>query len=79
VEVRIRDSGRGMDRQSLKTVFDPGFKVAGEQVSTGNWSMFNARQIIAEHGGAIRVESEPGQGTTVTITLPIRETEGSLG
>ena len=70
VEVRIRDNGRGLRSDELATIFDPGFKVAGGRVSTGNWSLFSSRQIVREHGGDIRIESREGQGTTVSIKLP---------
>ena len=40
------------------------------RVSTGNWSMFSARQIVREHGGEIYIESEPGRGTRVSVSLP---------
>ena len=70
VEVRIRDNGRGLRSDELATIFDPGFKVAGGRVSTGNWSLFSSRQIVREHGGDIHIESREGQGTTVSIRLP---------
>ena len=70
VEVRICDNGRGMPVQDLATVFDPGFKVAGNRVRTGNWSLFSSRQIVREHGGDIHIQSVEGQGTTVSVMLP---------
>jgi signal transduction histidine kinase len=70
VEVRIQDNGRGMSPDELENVFDPSFKVSGERVSSGNWSLFNTRQIVFEHGGDIQIESAPGKGTTVSVTLP---------
>jgi len=51
-------------------VFDPGFKVAGNRVRTGNWSLFSSRQIVREHGGDIHIQSVEGQGTTVSVMLP---------
>jgi signal transduction histidine kinase len=39
-------------------------------VAAGNWSMFNSRQIVREHGGDIRISTREGQGTRVTIVLP---------
>jgi signal transduction histidine kinase len=71
VEVTIRDNGRGMTPEEADTVFDPGFKVAGGRVSSGNWSLFNSRQIVYEHGGDIRMETAPGQGTAMHVTLPL--------
>lgn len=70
VEVRIWDNGRGLRPEELATVFDPGFKISGGRVSTGNWSLFSARQIVREHGGDIRIESAEGKGTTVSVILP---------
>jgi signal transduction histidine kinase len=70
VEVAIRDNGRGMSGEELDHIFDPGFRVQGSRVSTGNWSLFSTRQIIYEHGGDISIDSAPGVGTTVRILLP---------
>lgn len=77
VEVCVRDNGRGLSPGELATVFDPGFKITGGRVSTGNWSLFSARQIVREHRGDILIESEEGRGTTVSVRLP-RLTEAEL-
>ena len=71
VEVTIRDNGRGMDPDQVDTIFEPQFKIDGARVSTGNWSLFNARQIVYEHGGAISVDTRPGEGTAVHVMLPV--------
>jgi signal transduction histidine kinase len=65
----IQDSGRGMPPEVLTKIFEPYFttKVGG----TGLGMVF-VRQIIDEHRGTINLESEVGQGTTVTIKLPVR-------
>jgi signal transduction histidine kinase len=70
VEVTIRDNGRGMSAEQATTVFEPSFKVEGGRISSGNWSLFNTRQIVYQHGGAIRLETEPGKGTEVSVLLP---------
>jgi signal transduction histidine kinase len=71
VEVTIRDNGKGMSAEEADTIFDPTFKVAEGRVSSSNWSLFNSRQIVYEHGGEIRLETEPGRGTAVHVTLPV--------
>jgi signal transduction histidine kinase len=71
VEVTIRDNGRGMTAEEADTIFEPQFKVAGARVATGNWSLFNARQIVYEHGGTISMETAPGSGTAVHVVLPV--------
>ncbi|MEX2261009.1 MAG: HAMP domain-containing sensor histidine kinase [Bryobacteraceae bacterium] len=70
LEISIGDNGRGIAKEDLARIFDPGFKVTDGRVSTGNWSLFSTRQIVIEHGGQIRIDSEEGRGTTVCITLP---------
>jgi signal transduction histidine kinase len=72
LEVTIRDNGRGMSEEEADTIFDPSFKVAEGRVASGNWSLFNSRQIVYEHGGDIRLETAEGQGTAVHVTLPCR-------
>jgi two-component system, NtrC family, sensor kinase len=71
VEVSFSDNGRGLNPEELRTIFDPGFRVNNNRVGTGNWSMFSSRQIVREHGGEIRIESERGKGTCVRIFLPV--------
>ena len=71
IEIRIEDNGRGLSAEELKTIFDPGFRESGGRMAAGNWSMFNSRQIIRQHGGDIRIESREGEGTAVTVTLPL--------
>jgi signal transduction histidine kinase len=71
VEVSFADNGRGLNPHEIETIFDPGFKVSHGRVGTGNWSMFSSRQIVREHGGDIRIESERGKGTCVRVVLPL--------
>jgi signal transduction histidine kinase len=70
VEVTIQDNGKGMSAQEVENLFDPSFKVSGSRVASGNWTLFNSRQIFYEHGGDIQVESAEGLGTTMHIKLP---------
>ncbi|GEM_PF-3386989 len=71
MEVTIRDNGRGMRPETADTAFDPSFRVADGRVASGNWGLFNSRQIVYEHGGDIRLETAEGRGTAVHVTLPV--------
>ncbi len=77
IQIDVEDNGRGMSSRDMQTIFDPGFRVAAGRVASGNWSMFSSRQIVREHGGEIRIASVEGQGTRVTITLPVDYIERS--
>jgi signal transduction histidine kinase len=70
IEVTIRDNGRGLSATQIDTIFDPRLKVSGNRVASANWSLFNNKQILYEHGGDIEVRSEEGRGTLVRVTLP---------
>ena len=65
--IKFRDTGRGMSDEELARVFTP-FSTAFDG-GTG-LGMAIVRRIVEDHGGAIDVESRPGEGTTVTILLP---------
>jgi signal transduction histidine kinase len=71
IAVTIQDNGKGMTAEEADTIFEPQFKVNGSRVASGNWSLFNARQIVYEHGGTISVETALGAGTAVHVVLPI--------
>jgi signal transduction histidine kinase len=66
----IRDDGSGIAPEDLPRVFDPGFTTKGVGVGTG-LGLSICYQIMEEHTGEIRIESELGVGTSVTIGLPI--------
>jgi len=72
VHVAIADDGAGIAAKDLKRVFDPGFTTKGVGVGTG-LGLSICFQIIQDHGGDIRIESEVGKGTTVTIVLPLQK------
>ena len=75
IEVLVRDNGKGMDEEQIRTLFDPAaFRDAHGRVKAGNWSLFSCRQIVEEHGGTIAVVSQPG-ATTFRVRFPKR---GSL-
>jgi len=70
VRIAIADTGPGIPAELRDKVFEPFFttKPAGEGTGLG---LSLCRNIVAEHGGTMTVESEPGQGTTFVIELPI--------
>jgi two-component system, NtrC family, sensor kinase len=70
LEITFEDSGRGIPPDLLARIFDPMFQVVDGRVSTGNWSLFTSRQFIKDHGGEMRIQSQEGRGTTVSVVLP---------
>lgn len=63
----IRDTGRGMPPEVLERVGTPFFTTRATGTGLG---VVLARSVFHRHGGALRYESAPGLGTTVTATLP---------
>ena len=71
VEIRVSDNGTGMSPEVQAKIFQPFFttKPTGEGTGLG---LSLSHDIIAQgHGGTLSVESQPGQGTTFTICLPV--------
>ncbi|MBD3298382.1 MAG: histidine kinase, partial [candidate division Zixibacteria bacterium] len=69
IRVQITDDGPGMSEDTLRRIFDPGFTTKGVGVGTG-LGLSICYQIIQDHRGTIDVSSEPGKGTTFTISIP---------
>ena len=66
-QIIVRDTGRGMPADTLTRIGTPFFTTRDDGTGLG---VVLARSVIAEHGGALRYESEPGKGTSVWVTLP---------
>jgi signal transduction histidine kinase len=71
-QLSIADTGPGIPRDILPKVFDPFFttKDAGEGTGLG---LAVSLSLINQHGGTITIQSTVGEGTTFTITLPLRQ------
>ncbi len=68
-QITIRDTGKGMDRETRQRIFEPFFttKPVGQGTGLGLAISYG---IIQKHRGEIRVESEINRGTTFTMSLP---------
>jgi signal transduction histidine kinase len=70
VRITVADSGSGIPPELLPRIFDPWVTTKPPGRGTG-LGLNITRDVIATHGGAINVRSEPGQGTMFTIDLPL--------
>ena len=74
VYIQICDTGAGIPAAQLENLFDIGFNIQGGQVKMAfGWSA--AYAIIRNHGGELKVASEAGKCTEVTISMPARTSE----
>lgn len=62
------DTGCGIEEEDLERIFEPFFTTRERGTGLG---LAITRQIIEQHRGSIRMDSEPGKGTRVTICLPL--------
>jgi two-component system NtrC family sensor kinase len=62
-------NGVGMSAEQIQHVFDPCFSAANSRVKMA-LGLPTAYSVVQDHGGDIRIESEVGKGTVVTVCLP---------
>ena len=83
VQVEVRDTGVGIPKDKLLSVFNKFEQVEGtqqlsKQIKGTGLGLTIAKNIVDLHGGAIWVESEPGKGTSFIFTLPVKPSAAPL-
>jgi len=77
VRIELGDSGPGITADNLQKIWEPFFTTKVEGKGTG-LGLAISRRVIEEHHGTISIESQLGQGTTVTIFLPVTSQKHEL-
>ena len=76
VTIAVEDTGCGMPEADMQKAFEPFFTTKAVGKGTG-LGLFLSRETVLAHGGSLSLESDPGRGTTVTVTLPGLRTESA--
>jgi len=73
-EISVADQGRGILQQDIPVIFDEFQRgaLAGNDGGTGI-GLTSVRALVEQQGGQVRLESQEGKGTTVTVVLPLAE------
>jgi len=78
VELRFQDNGIGIAKEHLGKVFDRLYRVPTgnvHDVKGFGLGLSYVKTVVDRHDGSIRVESEPGKGSTFVLVMPRKETE----
>lgn len=73
--VEVRDCGVGIEDEHLPYIFDRFFRIDSDlssRVGGSGLGLFIVHALVRAHGGTIDVRSEPGEGTSFRVTLPVR-------
>lgn len=72
LRIRVSDAGVGMSEEVRRHIFEPFFTTKGPGAGTGI-GLAAVYGAVTGHHGTIRVDSEPGKGTTFTVLLPLEK------
>ncbi|NCO51122.1 MAG: HAMP domain-containing protein [Deltaproteobacteria bacterium] len=75
VRIILRDTGPGITPEVLSKIFVPFYTTKTQGTGLG---LPICRQLMENHGGQLHIESEPGQGTTIILLLPLRQERSGL-
>jgi signal transduction histidine kinase len=70
IAVRVCDTGPGMTPDIVAQAMDPMFSTKPSHINTG-WGLSNCAGFVNQSGGTMKIFSQPGQGTTIDLYLPI--------
>lgn len=71
VEIGVEDNGCGMSEALIRQTTEPFFTTKKDSGGTG-LGLFIVRQVAEAHGGVCQIDSQPGKGTRITLTIPSR-------
>ena len=75
-KITVADHGIGIDKEELPKIFEKFYQVDSSltgQIRGFGLGLYYAREFVRLHGGSIAIDSDPGKGTRVTVTLPGQE------
>ena len=67
VILKISDNGQGMDKKTKEKLFTPFFTTKDGGTGLG---LSTVKKIVEAHKGSVEIESQPGKGTTITVSFP---------
>ncbi len=73
-EVQVIDTGNGIEAELIDQLFQPFLTTKPRGVGLG---LYASKEIIEKHGGTLELRSQPGEGTTAVVSLPVAGREGS--
>jgi AraC-like DNA-binding protein len=73
IELRVEDTGRGIAKEKLESVFDPFVSSGGEGIGLG---LSISRHLALLHGGSLEAESAEGRGSAFILRLPLPSIDG---
>ncbi len=78
IQIFVEDKGIGFEQKDAARIFQPFERLVGRSQYEGSgMGLAICRRIVERHGGQITARSQPGLGTTFTVTLPIHHSEST--
>lgn len=72
LRLQVQDDGQGMSEEVLRRAKEPFFTTKSQEVGSG-LGLAISQAIVGAYGGSLELASRPGQGTTATVTVPLRK------
>ena len=79
-QITVKDAGIGIPKNQIPKIFEKFYQVDADrtgQVRGFGLGLFYAREFVRMHGGSISIESEPGKGTSVVISIPSKASQSA--